>query len=215
MPPLPLLRLDSLNTETGCLQHLLVAECRSPAVASYSFAQIQLVARAMKFVLLNRKKLGQNYRFCSVGAASLIDFICAPVSATGCQQQQFDGFTASPGRDTAVVDPAVLTRIQQTVGIANNPAHPQQLAYHQHVSFIIQLCSPIASNSDPYAAIPAMLGGKAVYQGGYFWRSQGSGSPGGTAVEIPTPSTTQAPPGTLQGITFYTLTVAASLAEAV
>lgn len=212
MPPLPLINLAPLNTAAGCLQHLLLAECRGPAGGGYSFAELQPVARAMKSVVMNRMALGQDYRFCSVGAVTVMDFVCAPVTAAGCQQKQFAGFTSSPGQNTVVVAAAIMARIKQTVDIANNPSHPQQALYHQHVSFIVQLCAT-NGGADPYSAIPAIINGKAVLRGGYFWRTAGSGGPGGTTIEIPTPSTTQAPPGTLQGITFYTASVAAGFME--
>lgn len=87
--------LNDINTDKGCLQRLLIAEARTPAHSAYNFNEIKIVLQAMKAVVVNRKILGKNYVFCSVGASSIIDFICAPVSTTGCQAKQFKGFGKS------------------------------------------------------------------------------------------------------------------------
>lgn len=205
-----MISLDSINTSEGCLQHLLLAEARTPAQANYNFDEIKTVLRAMKSVVTNRKASNKGYIFCSVGATSIIDYICAPVSTTGCQAKQFKGFSKNASGNV-VVDPAILTRINDAVSIANNTSDPRNAKFKAHVNEVISVSKNAIT--DPYNTIPGSIGGEAVLKAVYGWRTSESADPGGAYVKIP--QSAQHPNGNIQGIQFYTIkAVAVFLVEA-
>lgn len=171
-----MITLDDVNTEAGCLQHLLLAEARTPSHPTYNFDEVRLSLMAMKQVLLNRKSLGKAYIFCSKGAQTIIDFICAPVTTSGCQAKQFAGFSLGANGRIAV-DPAILTRLQDAVTIANNSQDPRNTKFVRHLTEIIRITQ--SQVTDPYQNIPGSINGTSVLKGAYGWRTAGSADPGG------------------------------------
>ncbi|HEX8529984.1 MAG TPA: hypothetical protein VF646_08165 [Cytophagales bacterium] len=206
-----MIQLDDVHSEAGCLQHLLLAEARSPEKSGYNLAEIRVVLQAMKAVIENRQALGKNHIFCSVNAASIIDFICAPVSPGGCQAKQFEGFTKGAGGKVSVADP-IRKRIAEAVRIANNTQDPRSAKYVTHIQEIIAVVQN--ASSDPYTNIPGVIGGESVLKGAYGWKTSGSTQPGGAYVKIPqvVPPLNH-PNGDLQGIQFYTIKSVAGFLE--
>jgi hypothetical protein len=194
--------LDDLQRDNGCLQHLILAECMTPNFASYDFAKAQNVIKAMKAVVVNRKNLNKPGVFCSVGATTIVHYICAPVSGAGCQAQQFQGFSWE--NNMARVSAAVLNRINDALAIANSAAHPKKAAFIKHINEIISVSN--TAITDPYKDIPSTISGVSVLKGAYGWRTSGSGTGGGSYIAVPkaTASATH-PDGDLQGIQFLAI----------
>jgi hypothetical protein len=207
-----MINLSDINTDQGCLQYLILAECKSPGYASYNFNETKIVMRAMKSVITNRKALNKNWIFCSVNSNSLIDYICAPISQQGCQSKQFNGFTLS-ANDRVDIDQSISNRIDEILSIANNSSNARQTIYANHVNEAISVSKTVIT--DPYISIPENINGENVLKSAYGWRTSGSGSPGGNYIEIPqTIPPLIHPNGNIQGIQFFTLKKnAASLSE--
>ena len=203
-----MITLDDVNIEAGCLQHLLLAEARTPSHPAYDFDEVRVSLMAMKLVLFNRKSLGKAHVFCSKGAQTIVDFICAPVTTSGCQAQQFAGFSLGANNRVAV-DASIMTRIQDAISIANNAQDPRSTEFIRHLTEIVSVSK--GQVPDPYQNIPGNINGTSVLKGAYGWKTAGSADPGGAYVRIP-PSTPPLsyPNGSIQGIQFYTIMASVS-----
>lgn len=198
--PLVPIALADIDTDAGCVQHLLLAEARTPSYAGYDPAQNKIVMAAMKSVVSNRLALNRPWLFCSRECLTLRDFICAPIQAdpgAGCRDaRQFKGFSMSGRR--VVLDPIIAQRIQENLAIANNPADARRPTFLRHVQDAIDAS---ASTENPYQHLQS-IGGVEVLQGAYGWRTADTGAPGPNFPAIPEDFN---PSGKMQGIQFFAL----------
>jgi hypothetical protein len=198
-----MIKLDDLNTDNGCVQHLLLAETLGPASNKYDFDDLKIVVRAMKSVILNRKKLKKNNIFCSKNASTIRDYICAPVSNEGCQSKQFEGFELTSGE--IVITKKISDRINEMLTIANSSSDSRKQKYSEHIKEIIAV-SKETETKDPYSDIPLTIDDVSVLSGVYGWRTSGEGTGGGNYVKIPKKKVPYVhPDGDLQGIQFLTI----------
>ena len=194
--------LDDLQTDKGCLQHLLAAESLGPFDPAYNFAQIKIVLRAMNAAVKNRHALAKPWIFCASTASTIQDIICAPISPTGCQGKQFDGFSNVNGK--VQLSDAITKRIAELLRIANDVTDPRRAKASQHLQEIITVVAgPL---SDPYISIPITIGGIKIKAGVFGWKTAGATPPGGSFMKIPQTSPPLAhPDGMLQKTQFYTI----------
>lgn len=194
--------LDDLQTDKGCLQHLLAAESLGPFDSAYNFDQIKIVLRAMNAALKNRHALTKPWIFCASTASTIRDIICAPISQTGCQGKQFEGFSKVDGKVQITLD--ISSRIADLVRVANDATDSRQAKASQHLQEIITVVNGLLS--DPYSSIPGTIGGVKIKAGVFGWKTAGASPPGGSFIKIPqTNPPLSHPDGMLQKTQFYTI----------
>lgn len=145
-----MITLPEKNSSEGVEARVLLAECRSPAYSSYTFALATECMQMMDAVLRNR--LSDPKPYMAKGAKSLIGVVKA--------KGQFAGFEKYPNYDSAIKD-----RIQAALDIANDSKHPKQAIYSEFIAKAIETAKS-TKFSDPSP-------GKLV-----AWRTGNSGSPG-------------------------------------
>ena len=185
--------LPDIDTDTGLLAHVLMAEARGPASPLYNRGASVRSMWAMRAAYLNRylylRSGGPAYTF-GTGSANISDIILAP------------GQTAGFGRDSngqIVVNQDILDEINYTLRIANTGPPGR---YAQHVQDVLTVAIRATSFTSLNYPIgnTGSIGGTQVMPSVYGFRTQGSTPPGGNFIAIP-----EAAGGVIGGQQFYTL----------
>jgi hypothetical protein len=152
MASIPPIALPATSVVAGLQARLFLAECRSPAYASYNAALTKTSMQWMDIVLHNRVA---NYTLFGASGPNMQAVVQAP--------GQFAGFQSYPSLSSTVA-----SNINAIMDIANNTADSRFSAYRAHVQLAIDVgnASPLADPSP----------GKLT-----FWRTAGSAAPGGSA----------------------------------
>ncbi len=188
-----LIPLDDVNTDDGCIQRLLLAEARGPKASGYDFDETKTVIQAMIAVLQNRVGYNSPSKFCAPRGSSLRMNYVTAVCAGGAQQ--FRGFSLDSNGDVAIAQPQL-----DTINGILTLAQQGDTDCVSHINMIVGYSK--SSVADPYSGIPSVIDGNQVLRGVYGWRTAGSGTGGGTYVQIPAGNN---PSGVLQGIQFTTI----------
>jgi hypothetical protein len=166
--------LPDLSTEAGLLARVFIAENFTPFDhAHYDEAQAMTCMKAQRAVLQNRlSHLDLDpVKFGAADATNLSDIVL------GTNPQAVAGF--SRGAPGVVISSGVQQRIDDVMTQANAGAPGKFTRFLQNA-----IASAQTPASDPFASI-TVINGVNVNSGAYFWRTEGSGSPGGNALLIP------------------------------
>jgi len=118
--------LDPEDTPQGAMERVFLAEAHSPAFDDYDAASDLVEMRNMREVFENRLKNPAEYE--APGAENEIDIVK--------MGHQFQGFANYPK-----IEAGIESNIKEIVKNANDPHHPQQAAYAQHVLNAIKAAS--------------------------------------------------------------------------
>jgi hypothetical protein len=143
--------LPAAGTDAGLLARLFLAEVASPGAASWKLEDAKTCMTLMRVVLENRLATPSG-RWSSTGAKSLGDVVRAP--------GQFKGFGKYPELSSDVT-----SVIDEILAVANKGGDRRMANMRAHVEAAIA----IASGSKPTDPTKTGL---------YWWRTEGSGSPG-------------------------------------
>jgi hypothetical protein len=144
------------STDAGMLTRLLLAETRAPGGPGYSLEAATEAMQLMRLVLENRLKTPSG-RWASQGARTLRDVVRSP--------GQFAGFEGYP-----TLSSGMTQLIDNMVAIANDAGDGRSQRMRAHIEAAIGVArGPVPR--DP------------TNGGVYWWRTEGSGSPG-TGISV-------------------------------
>ena len=167
------IQLPALLTESGVLSRVFIAENYSPYDhAHYDEAKVLSCMKAQRAVLQNRLAHFDldPVKFGAAGATTLTEIVL------GSNPQAIAGFSGTAG--SVVISSGVQHRIDDVLTQANTGAPGK---FYRFVANAIAVAQSVAV--DPFAGV-STISGVNVNPGAYFWRTEGSGGPGGNAVAI-------------------------------
>jgi len=150
--------LPPKDNGVGAETRILLAECGGPVLKSYTLAKAKESMQLMDRVIWNR--MANPAPYLARGAKTVADIIKAP--------GQFAGFGSYPDYDGKIVN-----RIQSMINIANSTRDKRNSTYADFITTAIEVAKaqPVIDPSP----------GKLT-----FWRTAGSGGPGGNATHFKT-----------------------------
>lgn len=168
-------RLPALSTDEGVLSRVFIAENYTPFDhVHYDEAEVKKCMIAQRAVLQNRlSHLDYDpIKFGAVGAKTLVDIVF------GTKPQAISGFTRDH-KGVITIAATVQKRIDEVLLEANKGAPGK---FHRFVEVALEVAK--SPSKDPYASI-SKIGSQKVHGGAFFWRTEGHGGPGGSAIAIP------------------------------
>lgn len=178
------LDIPPLNSDTGVVIRVLLAESSSPGAEHYDLPAVRSGMYAMKATIVNRLRLGGGV-FGAPGARTFAEIVGAP--------NQFAGFSLGSSGEVAIAT-EVAARVAAYVERAQ---HSPQGPYGVHLNTAREIAE--APPSDPFILLRTVAGIDVV-GGTYGWRTVGAASPRGRFLAIPPENG-----GILSGNQFFTL----------
>ncbi|MFP8966754.1 hypothetical protein ACKC9G_09280 [Pokkaliibacter sp. CJK22405] len=152
---LPEIKLPAENTDEGMLTRMLLVENITPGLPGYNSSEVEECMKWMRFVFINRMKLGSEFFGAGKDIHNLFDFIKAP--------NQVEGFSNYPRLSSTLSE-----NLAKYIKIANDGSHIKNKEYRNYIELAMATARLSESNLGEDPCITKL----------YAWRSSGAASPG-------------------------------------